>query len=239
MPSVNIGGFFMEKKVLKIVFFAIFVAIGCLFNILSSNTPLFIISLVTFSAIVTGVMIGPYYGFFAMALADFIIAFLVPQGPWSPILTVSNGLIAFMSGSIVNYCNFENEKYSAVKNNLLYALKIIVSGIFAFVFSSQLLTNMGLVLPPLSYYGGLYVAAFLKRIVGQSVVWVVNIVLSVVFLILAKNTFLKQNRFCESLDYMKGEITAKKRLVNVILNIIIMLIIVFSFIILKFGVNII
>lgn len=229
----------MRKNVLKIAYFAIFVAIGCLFNILSSNTPLFMVSLVSFVALITGVLIGPYYGFCAMALSDFIIAFLVPQGPWSPILTLSNGLIAFFSGSIVNYIIPGLTEDRSIKGNILYNLMIILSGIAAFAVCSQLLTNMALVLPPLNYYGGLYYAAFLKRIAGQSVVWSINVALSAVFLTFAKATFLKNNVFGESLNIFKGETTVLKRTVALSIAGFIILAVVITFIILKFAAGVI
>ena len=91
----------------KIALIAIFAAIGVVLNIFSSQMPkipgMGRMSLNYCYCTLVGVLLGPWIGGITAAVADLFPALVLPEGGqvWMPLITVSNGVMAIISGLCV------------------------------------------------------------------------------------------------------------------------------------------
>lgn len=97
----------MSKKTYYITFTAVFAALGIAMNLLSSFMPRVDtfgrISLVYAFCFLTGCVLGPYLGAGVAAIADFLPAIIFPEGPWMPLITLSNAVMALIAGLFYKY----------------------------------------------------------------------------------------------------------------------------------------
>jgi ECF transporter S component (folate family) len=77
-------------------------------------------SLTIFFSALTGMVIGPVYGFVACFLGD-LVGFLYNSGGflYMPWIGLSMGLIAFISGSLMNYVNLQNKFSIYIKISII------------------------------------------------------------------------------------------------------------------------
>lgn len=126
----------MSKKTYYITFCALFAAVGVALNLLSSAMPRVDtfgrISLVYAFCFLAGIMLGPYLGGATAALADFLPAIIFPEGPWMPLITLSNGVMAMLAGLL--YKKINSDKIS---------VKLTMIAICSFVFCTLGLTAAG------------------------------------------------------------------------------------------------
>ena len=96
----------MSKKTYYITFTAVFAALGIAMNLLSSFMPRVDtfgrISLVYAFCFLTGCVLGPYLGAGVAAIADFLPAIIFSEGPWMPLITLSNAVMALIAGLFYN-----------------------------------------------------------------------------------------------------------------------------------------
>lgn len=121
------------SKAKKIADMAIFLAIGIVINIASFPVISYFgrISFVYSLCYLTGILYGPVGGFIIASLADIIPAFILPQGVWIPLITVSVGLIAMIMGL--------SNKY--LKGSL--GFRLVIGAIVAYLVCTCVLTPLG------------------------------------------------------------------------------------------------
>ncbi len=126
----------MSKKAYLITLTAVFAAVGIALNLLSSAMPRIDtfgrISLVYAFCFLAGALMGPWLGFGVAALADFLPALLFPEGPLMPLITLSNGVMALISGLM-----FKHLKTNSV------TVKLVFTAILSFIFCTLGLTAAG------------------------------------------------------------------------------------------------
>lgn len=127
------------KKTRKIVDMAIMLAILICLNFVSFNVQ-FIgrASFVYLGGIIAGYLLGPIFGFLIAMAGDAIVAFIAPQGPFSPLIMISTGLMALISGTVYNFLHFRN--LSDTKN---LVIKIIVSSILIYLICTLVVGGFG------------------------------------------------------------------------------------------------
>ena len=107
----------------KIAYVALFTALGVVLNFLSFSVPPFgRASFVYFFCTFAGIVLGPWLGFASATMADLIPAIFFPQGPWMPLLTLSQGLMGLIPGLVFRYVRWKS-----------FTLKLIVSSLASFL----------------------------------------------------------------------------------------------------------
>ena len=126
----------MSKKTYFITLIACFAAVGIAINLLSSAMPRIDtfgrISLVYAFCFLAGALLGPWLGAGVAIFADLIPALFFPEGPWMPLITLSNGVMAMFAGLFFKRIDGKN-----------VALKLFYTALCAFVFCSLGLTALG------------------------------------------------------------------------------------------------
>lgn len=100
----------MRSKTQRIADMAIFIALGVVINLCSfqsSGTYLGRFSLVYLFTYLSGFILGPWQGFAVALIADLIPGLLMPQGPYSVIIGLSNGLMAMIAGLYNRYTDWK------------------------------------------------------------------------------------------------------------------------------------
>jgi ECF transporter S component (folate family) len=179
----------MSKKAYLITLTAVFAAVGIALNLLSSAMPRIDtfgrISLVYAFCFLAGALVGPWLGFSVAALADFLPAVLFPEGPYMPLITLSNAVMALISGLMFNH----------LKTNSV-TVKLVFTAILSFIFCTLGLTalgetflyNMGMqaYYPTTTMLVNAGLPVFLATVVRKSATqwfWItLNVVLSIVIL---------------------------------------------------------
>ncbi len=122
----------------KLAITAMFVAVGVVLNIFSSQLPKLgafgRMSLIYSYCTIAGVLIGPWLGAASAAIADIIPALILPEGGivWMPLITLSNAVMAIIPGICVERLPL---------NNLF--LKLLISSVISFVICTLGLTAAG------------------------------------------------------------------------------------------------
>ena len=99
----------MRSKTQRIADMAIFIALGVVLNLCSFQsfgTYLGRISLVYLFCYLSGFILGPWQGFAVAFIADLIPGLLLPQGPYSVLIGLSNSLMAMIAGLYNRYTNW-------------------------------------------------------------------------------------------------------------------------------------
>ncbi len=126
----------MSKRTYIITFVACFSALGIALNLLSSAMPRIDtfgrISLVYTFCFLTGALLGPWIGSGVAMFADLIPAIFFPEGPWMPLITLSNGVMALIAGLFFKY--FDSKSV---------AVKLIYTALCSFLLCSLGLTAVG------------------------------------------------------------------------------------------------
>lgn len=100
----------MRSKTQRIADMAIFIALGVVINLCSfqsSGTYLGRFSLVYLFTYLSGFILGPWQGFAVALIADLIPGLLMPQGPYSVIIGLSNGIMAMIAGLYNRYTDWK------------------------------------------------------------------------------------------------------------------------------------
>ncbi|MBO5067128.1 MAG: ECF transporter S component [Clostridia bacterium] len=84
-------------------------------------------SLTIFFSALTGMVIGPVYGFIACFLGD-LVGFLYNSGGfmYMPWIGLSMGMVATISGLVMNFCNFKNKFSVYIKIAVVCALTFLL-----------------------------------------------------------------------------------------------------------------
>ncbi len=126
----------MSKKAYLITLTAVLAAMGIALNLLSSAMPRIDtfgrISLVYAFCFLAGALVGPWFGSGIAALADFLPAILFPEGPFMPLITLSNAVMALIAGLM-----FRHLKTKSV------AVKLVFTAVLSFIFCTLGLTAAG------------------------------------------------------------------------------------------------
>ncbi len=94
----------MQTNAKKIAYVAMFTAFGVVVNLLSFSVPPFgRASFVYLFSNIAGIVLGPWLGFASGICADLLPALVAPQGPWMPLITLSNGLMCMIPGLVFRY----------------------------------------------------------------------------------------------------------------------------------------
>ena len=100
----------MRSKTQRIADMAIFIALGVVLNLCSfqsAGTYLGRCSLVYLLCYLSGFILGPWQGAAVVVIADLIPGLLMPQGPYSVIIALSNGVMAMIAGLYNRYTNWK------------------------------------------------------------------------------------------------------------------------------------
>ena len=126
----------MSKRTYFITLIACFSAVGIALNLFSSAMPRIDtfgrISFVYTFCFLAGALLGPWIGGGVAVFSDLIPALFFPEGPWMPLITLSNGMMAVIAGLIFKYFNTDK-----------VALKLIYTAIASFILCSLGLTAGG------------------------------------------------------------------------------------------------
>ena len=208
----NLGGLFcMSKRTYFITLIAVFSAVGIALNLLSSVMPRVDtfgrISLVYAFCFLSGILLGPWIGGGVAIISDLLPALIFPEGPWMPLITLSNGVMAVMAGLF----------YKFLRGGV--AFKLIIIALSAFIVCSlgltalgeALLYNMGMQ----AYYPtttflmnavgmDVYVATLVRRATVQWFWVLVNTILA--WLVLKSRAFIKfvQGKIKNTVDANKN-----------------------------------
>ena len=99
----------MQSAARKIAYVAMFTAFGVVVNLLSFSVPPFgRASFVDLFSNIAGIVLGPWLGFAAGICADLLPAIVAPQGPWMPLITLSNGLMCLIPGLVFRYIGWKS-----------------------------------------------------------------------------------------------------------------------------------
>lgn len=113
----------MPSVARKIAYVALITALGIVLNFLSFSAGIFgRASFVYLFANLAGIILGPWLGFASAAIADLIPAIFWPQGPWMPLLTLSQGLMALIPGLVFRYAKWKH-----------FHVKLLVSTLASFL----------------------------------------------------------------------------------------------------------
>ena len=157
----------MRSKTQRIADMAIFIALGVVLNLCSFQsfgTYLGRISLVYLFCYLSGFILGPWQGFAVAFIADIIPGLLLPQGPYSVLIGLSNALMAMIAGLYNRYTNWRT------------VFKLLATAGTAFVVCTLGLTALGettsvFVIPIGDYEAAslysLYPYTLAKVIIGQ------------------------------------------------------------------------
>ena len=179
----------MSKKTYYITFTAVFAALGIAMNLLSSFMPRVDtfgrISLVYAFCFLTGCVLGPYLGAGVAAIADFLPAIIFPEGPWMPLITLSNAVMALIAGLFYKYLP---TKSVAVKISLAAVVTFVVCTLGLTTLGEALLYDMGMQ----AYYPtttalvnsgmSVYVATLVRKAVVQGFWLLLNTVVAILIL---------------------------------------------------------
>jgi len=125
----------MSKRTYFITLIAVFSAVGIALNLLSSAMPRVDtfgrISLVYTFCFLAGILLGPWIGGGVAIISDLLPALFFPEGPWMPLITLSNGLMAVIAGLF----------YKRLKGNLI--VKLVFIALTSFLVCSLGLTSLG------------------------------------------------------------------------------------------------
>ena len=122
----------------KLAITALFVAVGIVLNIFSSQLPkLGPFGRISFNytfCTVAGVLVGPWLGAASAAIADIIPAIILPEGGivWMPLITLSNAVMAIVAGLCVKRLPLKS-----------LFLKLLISAAISFVVCTLGLTAAG------------------------------------------------------------------------------------------------
>lgn len=126
----------MSKRTYFITLIACFSAVGIALNLLSSAMPRIDtfgrISLVYAFCFLSGTLLGPWIGGGVAVIADLLPALFFPEGPWMPLITLSNGCMAMFAGLF--FKKLDTDKV---------ALKLFFTAVVSFVVCSLGLTAGG------------------------------------------------------------------------------------------------
>ena len=113
----------MQSISKKIAYVAMFTAFGIVTNLLSFQVPPFgRASFVYFYSNIAGIVLGPWLGFVSGVCADFLPAIIAPQGPWMPLITISNGLMCLIPGMVFRYVKWKS-----------FTLKLLLATVLSFL----------------------------------------------------------------------------------------------------------
>lgn len=168
------------ERTRQITTMAMFVAIGFVINWLSNVIPDTFgkVSMVYAFCFLSGIYLGGWRGFIVAVLADGICCIVAPIGPWIPQITLSNGVMALVTGFV-----FKNFKFD-------FIWKLIISSVICLFVCSAGLTAWGLsIFYPLPKITAKYITAFgnssylvwaLAQLIRQPLIIVMNVVISTV-----------------------------------------------------------
>ena len=100
----------MRSKTQRIADMAIFIALGVVLNLCSfqsAGTYLGRFSLVYLFCYLSGFVLGPWQGLTVAVIADLIPGLLMPQGPYSVLIGLSNGVMAMIAGLYNRYTDWK------------------------------------------------------------------------------------------------------------------------------------
>lgn len=188
------------SKIKKTVISALLLAILIISDrFLSINTNFFTINLSFIPSMIVAILLGPVYGALVLGLSDYIGAHLFPFGEYFPGFTASAVLKGFICGTLLNPGLrevFKDTKFGQTKIgniiskilltkdasikrfmiNLIFTLVIVRFGINIFIQAFWL--NI--------LYGRAYIAIISTRLVTQSIMFVVQIIVAPVIYKLTK-----------------------------------------------------
>ena len=125
----------MSKRTYFVTLIAVFSAVGIALNLLSSAMPRVDtfgrISLVYTFCFLAGILLGPWIGGGVAIISDLLPALIFPEGPWMPLITLSNGVMAMIAGLF----------YKRLNGNLI--VKLVFIALVSFVVCSLVLTALG------------------------------------------------------------------------------------------------
>lgn len=126
----------MSKKIQIITLVSVFTAVGIVLNLLSSVMPRIDtfgrISFVYAFCFLSGALLGPWLGCGVAMLADFLPAMLFPEGPWMPLITLSNGVMSLLAGLFFRYLKTDS-----------LSVKLVCTALSTFLVCSLGLTALG------------------------------------------------------------------------------------------------
>ena len=152
----------MSKRTYFITLIAVFSAVGIALNLLSSAMPRVDtfgrISLVYAFCFLSGILLGPWIGGGVAIISDLIPALFFPEGPWMPLITLSNGVMAMIAGLFYKHLNGN----LIVKLVFIALVSFVVCSLGLTAFGEALLYDMGMQ----AYYP---TTTFLMNAVGMDV----------------------------------------------------------------------
>lgn len=135
----------MSKKTYYITFTAVFAALGIVLNMTSfymAKIDTFgRVSLVYAFCFLAGCVLGPWLGAGVAAITDFLPAVIFPQGPWMPLITLSNAVMAMIAGLFFKYLP---TKSVTLKISLTSVVTFVVCTLGLTALGETLLYNMGM-----------------------------------------------------------------------------------------------
>ena len=135
----------MSKKTYYITFTAVFAAVGIVINLTSfymAKVDTFgRVSLVYAFCFLAGSVLGPWLGAGVAAITDFLPAIIMPQGPWMPLITLSNAVMSLIAGLFFKYLP---TKSVALRISLASVVTFVVCTLGLTTLGETLLYNMGM-----------------------------------------------------------------------------------------------
>lgn len=119
-----------KNKSHKIAYIAVFVALNVVVNAVASIPLGFVqFSLLIFISVLTGVLIGPLFGFSACFIGD-TLGYIIGNGGsngWTPWIGLATAMMALIAGFIMNGLRFKFKGFWVVKLLLVCVLTFLVS----------------------------------------------------------------------------------------------------------------
>ncbi len=126
-----------KSRTQKIAYIAVMTALCVAFSLFEIPTGMNQFSLSLFMAALSGIIIGPSFGFVAAFLADVVGFLYAPKPPFIIWLSLSMGLTAFISGFFISVVKGNGKKW------LLY-IKLTLISIFTFLLCTVLINTTAL-----------------------------------------------------------------------------------------------
>ena len=132
----------------KIVFAALFAAIAVVLKLYSWNVSNSLkVSFLYLPCFLSGIFLGPVYGFLTGVSGDLLGTLLKPNGVISPFMVFNSGLIGGIMGTVFHIKFLKN-----------FYLKIIIGAAAVLIVVTLGLNTFAMTLPPLNYYPTFFVA---------------------------------------------------------------------------------
>ncbi len=126
-------------KTKKIVDMAIMLAILICLNFVSFNADVIgRASFVYLGGIIAGYFLGPIFGFLIAMAGDAIVAFIAPQGPFSPLIMLSTGLMSLIAGLIYHFIHFRR-----LTDSQNFLIKTLISSLLIYLICTLVVGGFG------------------------------------------------------------------------------------------------